>query len=149
MCFPFAGTSFPLKRSVEYGSLIIHSLATGEPRIVYGNVENTALVDNLPTGCCVELPVAVDATGLRPCHYGILPPQLAAHCTPHVAVQDLTVRAALEGNRDDVYHAAMLDRHASSLLSLDEIAALVDELIDAHGDALPEGVRGSGTRTAR
>ena len=43
----------------------------------------------------------------------------------------------------------MLDRHASSLLSLDEIAALVDELIDAHGDALPEGVRGSGTRTAR
>jgi alpha-galactosidase len=43
----------------------------------------------------------------------------------------------------------MLDRHASSLLSLDEIAALVDELIDAHGDALPEDVRGSGTRTAR
>ena len=119
-----AGDSFPLERSVEYGSLIIHSLATGEPRIVYGNVENTALVDNLPTGCCVELPVAVDATGLRPCHYGTLPPQLAAHCTPHVAVQDLTVRAALEGNRDHVYHAAMLDRHASSVLSLDEIAAL-------------------------
>jgi alpha-galactosidase len=66
-----------------------------------------------------------------------------------VAVQDLTVRAALEGNRDYVYHAAMLDLHASSVLSLDEIAALVDELIDAHGDALPEGVRGSGTRTAR
>jgi alpha-galactosidase len=62
-----------------------------------------------------------------------------------VAVQDLTVRTALEGNRDHVYHAAMLDLHASSLLSLDEIAALVD----AHGDALPEGVRGSGTLTAR
>jgi alpha-galactosidase len=66
-----------------------------------------------------------------------------------VAVEDLTVRAALEGNRDHVYHAAMLDRHASSLLSLDEIAALVDELIDAHGDALPGGVRESGTRPAR
>jgi alpha-galactosidase len=85
--------------------------------------------------------VAMDARGLRPCHYGDLPPQLAAHCTPHAAVQDLTVRAALEGARDHVYHAAMLDRHASSLLSLDEIAALVDELMDAHGDALPESLR--------
>jgi len=62
-----------------------------------------------------------------------------------VVVQDLTVRAALEGNRDHVYHAAMLDRHASSLLSLDEIAALVGELIEAHGDALPEGLRASGS----
>ncbi|HEX2182720.1 MAG TPA: alpha-glucosidase/alpha-galactosidase [Rubrobacteraceae bacterium] len=136
-----AGDHFPLERSVEYGSLIIHSLATGESRVIYGNVENTALVENLPEGCCVELPVAVDGTGLKPCHYGVLPPQLAANCTPHVAVQDLTVRAALEGNRDHVYHAAMLDRHASSLLSLDEIAALVDELTEAHGDALPEGLR--------
>jgi alpha-galactosidase len=143
-----AGDSFPLQRSVEYGSLIIHSLTTGEPRMIYGNVENTALVENLPVGCCVELPVAMDATGLKPCHYGTLPPQLAAHCTPHVAVQDLTVRAALEGNRDHVYHAAMLDRHASSLLSLDEIAALVDELLEAHGDALPEGVRSSSAKTS-
>ena len=58
-----------------------------------------------------------------------------------MAVQDLTVRAALEGRRDHVYHAAMLDRHAISVLSLEEIAAMVDDLISAHGDALPEGIR--------
>jgi alpha-galactosidase len=136
-----AGESFPLQRSVEYGSLIIHSLVTGEARVVYGNVENTALVENLSESCCVEVAVAVDGAGLRPCHYGDLPPQLAAHCTPHVAVQDLTVRAALEGRREHVYHAAMLDRHASSVLSLDEIEAMVDELLEAHGEALPEGIR--------
>jgi alpha-galactosidase len=141
------GESFPLERSVEYGSLIIHSLVTGEPRVVYANVENTALVGNLPDGCCVEVPVAVDGAGLKPCHYGDLPPQLAAHCMPHVAVQDLTVRAALEGRRDHVYHAAMLDRHATSTLSLDEIEAMVDDLVEAHGDALPEGVRADRSRT--
>jgi len=136
-----SGESFPLERSVEYGSLIIHSLLTGEPRVVYANVENTGLVTNLPDGCCVEVQAAVDGSGLKPCHYGELPPQLAAHCEPHVAVQDLTVRAALEGRQDHVYHAAMLDRHASSVLSLEEIQALVDDLISAHGDALPEGIR--------
>jgi alpha-galactosidase len=139
-----SGESFPLERSVEYGSLIIHSLVTGEPRIVYANVENTGLVTNLPDGGCVEVPVAVDASGLKPCRHGDLPTQLAAHCAPHLAVQDLTVRAALEGDREHVYHAAMLDRHASSVLSLDEISAVVSELIGAHGDALPEGVRFSG-----
>jgi alpha-galactosidase len=136
-----AGESFPLERSVEYGSLIVHSVVTGEARMVYASIENTNLVENLARGCCVEVAVAVDGTGLRPCHYGELPPQLAAHCAPHAAVQDLTVRAALEGNRDHVYHAAMLDRHAASVLSLDEIADVVDELIEAHGDALPEGIR--------
>jgi len=136
-----AGEEFPLNRSVEYGSLIIHSMTTGQARAIYGNVENTGLITNLPEGCCVEVPVLVDDTGLRPCHVGDLPPQCAATCAPHTAVQNLTVRAALEGRRDHVHHAAMLDRHAPSVLSLDEISAMVDELIDAHGDALTEGIR--------
>lgn len=144
-----AGGDFPLGRSVEYGSLIIHSLVTGEARAVYGNVKNTGLITNLPEGCCVEVPVLVDGTGLRPCHVGELPPQCAAACAPHTAVQNLTVRAALEGRRDHVHHAAMLDRHAPSVLSLDEIADMVDELIEAHGDAMPEGVRSSGTQISR
>jgi alpha-galactosidase len=143
------GEDFTLGRSVEYGSLIMHSLVTGEARTIYGNVENTGLVTNLPAGCCVEVPILVDDTGLRPCYVGELPPQCAATCAPHTAVQNLTVRAALEGRRDHVHHAAMLDRHAPSVLSLDEIAALVDELIEAHGEAMPEGVRTSGAEAGR
>ena len=66
---------------------------------------------------------------------------LPAYCAPHVFVQDLTVKAALEGNRDRVHRAALLDRHATSVLSIKEIRAMVDELIEAHGDAMPEGIR--------
>ena len=119
-----AGEGFPLSRSVEYGSLIIHSMQTGQARAIYGNVKNTGLVTNLPRDCCVEVPVLVDDTGLRPCHVGDLPPQCAATCAPHTAVQNLTVRAALEGRRVHVHHAAMLARHAPSVLSLDELAAM-------------------------
>jgi alpha-galactosidase len=144
-----AGEDFPLGRSVEYGSLIIHSFVTGEARAIYGNVKNTGLITNLPEGCCVEVPILVDDTGLRPCHVGDLPPQCAATCAPHTAVQNLTVRAALEGRRDHVHQAAMLDRHAPSVLSLDEIADMVDELIEAHGDALPEGVRNPRAKARR
>jgi alpha-galactosidase len=140
---------FPLGRSVEYGSLIMHSLVTGEARAIYGNVRNTGLVTNLPEGCCVEVPILVDDTGLRPCHVGDLPPQCAASCVPHTAVQNLTVRAALEGKREHVHHAAMLDRHAPSVLSLDEIAEMVDELIAAHGEAMPEGVGIPGAKARR
>ena len=43
-----AGESFPLERSPEYGASIIHAMVTGERELVYGNVENTALIDNLP-----------------------------------------------------------------------------------------------------
>jgi alpha-galactosidase len=138
------GDSFPLERSPEYGSVIIHAMTTNTPRLFYGNVQNTGLIDNLPRGSCVEVPVVVDANGLRPCHVGDLPPELAAHCAPHVFVQDLVVRAALDGDRERVYRAAVLDRHAASVLSLKEIRAMVDELIEAHGDAMPAGVsRGS------
>jgi alpha-galactosidase len=135
------GEGFPLQRSPEYGSVIIHAMTTNTPQLFYGNVQNTGLISNLPTGCCVEVPVAVDANGLRPCQVGDLPPELAAHCAPHVFVQDLVVRAALDGDRERVYRAAVLDRHAASVLSLKEIRAMVDGLIEAHGDAMPPGIR--------
>jgi alpha-galactosidase len=136
-----AGEAFPLERSVEYGSLIIHAMITGEARVIYGNVRNAGLIDNLPRDCCVEVPVVVDRNGLRPCAAGALPPELAGYCAPHVYVQDLTVKAALEGSRDRVHRAAVLDRHASSVLSIKAIRAMVDDMIDAHGDAMPAGIR--------
>jgi alpha-galactosidase len=142
-----AGEEFPLERSAEYGASIIHAMVTGEVQLIYGNVENSGLIENLPSGCCVEVPVVVDRNGLRPVRVGTLPPELAAHCAPHVFVQDLTVRAALQGERELVYRAAVLDRHAASVLSLREIRAMVDELIEAHGDAMPVGVRWDGANS--
>ncbi len=123
--------------SGEYGSLIIHSRGTGEPRVVYGNVANDGLIDNLPGGCCVEVPCLVDKNGVQPTHVGSLPPQLAALMQTNVNVQALTVEAALTGKRDHVYQAALLDPHTAAELAPDQIVAMVDELIDAHSELLP------------
>ncbi|HET9907271.1 MAG TPA: alpha-glucosidase/alpha-galactosidase [Anaerolineales bacterium] len=125
------------ERSHEYGSLIIHSMETGEPRVVYGNVPNHGLIDNLPQGCCVEVPCLVDKSGLQPTKIGLMPPHLAALQQTNINVQSLVVEAALTGKREHIYHAAMLDPHTAAELSLDQIWSMVDELIETHGDMLP------------
>ena len=130
-----------VRPSHEYAPEIIHSLETGTPRVVYGNVPNDGLIDNLPAGCCVEVPCLVDKNGVQPTKIGPLPAQLAAVMQSNVNVQALTVEAALSGKREHVYHAAMLDPHAGAELSLDQIWSLVDELLEAHGDWLPPALR--------
>ncbi|QEN89010.1 alpha-glucosidase/alpha-galactosidase [Labrys sp. KNU-23] len=136
-----ASVPLEVKRSVEYGSTIIHAMETGKPAVVYGNVENRGLIANLPADCAVEVPCLVDRNGLQPVSIGKLPPQLAALMQTNINVQNLTVEALLTGNRDHVYHAAMLDPHTAAELNLDEIWALVDELMAAHGDWIPQNLR--------
>jgi alpha-galactosidase len=124
--------------SGEYAPLIIHGMETGEPRIVYGNVPNYGLIDNLPQDCVVEVPCVVDKNGVQPTRIGSLPPHLAALMQTNINVQALTVEAALTGKREHIYHAAMLDPHTAAELDLDQIWNLVDDLIEAHGDWLPD-----------
>jgi alpha-galactosidase len=132
------GEPFEIERSAEYGSLIVHAMETGQPRVIYGNVRNDDLITNLPHGCCVEVPCLVDRNGVQPTRLGALPPQLAGMSRLHVAVQELTVHAALQGKRDYVYQAAMLDPLTAATLPLERIWAMVDDLIAAHGAALPQ-----------
>jgi alpha-galactosidase len=73
----------------------------------------------------------------------MLPPQLAAMMQTNINVQALTVEAALTGKREHIYHAAMLDPHTAAELDLDQIWCMVDDLIEAHGDWLPEVLRSS------
>ena len=136
-----SGGGFEIERSLEYASLIVHSIVTGEPRVIYGNVANEGLIENLPRGACVEVPCLVDGNGVQPTAIGALPPQLAALNRTFLNVCELTVRAALEGRRDHVVHAALLDPNVSGTLSPERIAVLVDDMIAAHGDVLPEGIR--------
>ncbi len=127
-----------IKRSVEFASSIIHSMETGQSRTIYGNVSNDGLIDNLPDGCCVEVPCLVDANGVQPTKIGALPPHLAALMQTNINVQALTVEAALTGKREHIYHAAMLDPHTAAELSLEQIWSLVDDLIEEHGEWLPQ-----------
>jgi alpha-galactosidase len=124
--------------SGEYGTLIIHSMETGQPRVVHGNVANHGSIDNLPADCCVEVACLVDQNGVQPTHLGVIPTHLAAMMQSNISVQGLTVEAALSGDRERVYHAAMMDPHTAAELPLADIWALVDALIDAHGELLPQ-----------
>jgi len=127
-----------VERSGEYCPLIIHSMETGTPRVVYCNVPNEGLIDNLPQDCIVEVPCVVDKNGVQPTRIGSLPPHLAALMRTNINVQELTVEAALTGKREHIYHAAMLDPHTAAELDLEQIWNLVDDLIEAHGEWLPE-----------
>ncbi|MBA3335952.1 MAG: alpha-glucosidase/alpha-galactosidase [Chloroflexia bacterium] len=124
--------------SHEYAAGIIHSMETGMPRDIYSNVPNDGLIDNLPAGCCVEVPCLVDNNGIQPTRIGALPAQLAALMQTNINVQALTVEAALTHKRAHIYHAAMLDPHTGAELDLDQICSMVDELIAAHAGWLPE-----------
>ncbi len=130
-----------IRRSVEYGSLIIHSLETGTPRVVYSNVANSNLIENLPAGCCVEVPCVVDKNGVQPVRIGRIPSQLASLMQTNVNVQALTVEAILKGDRNLLHHAAMFDPHTAAELDLDQISSLVDDLLAAHGEWIPEALR--------
>jgi len=126
-----------LERSHEYGSFIIHSILTGEERCIYGNVENTGLIPNLPQGCCVEVPCLVNKNGIQPCYVGELPPQLAALNRLNINVQELAVRAVLERNPEYIYHAAMLDPNTSSVMSLEQIREAINERLKLHRELMP------------
>jgi alpha-galactosidase len=132
-----SGGSLPFERSHEYASYIIHSHQTGLDRVIYGNVANTGLIPNLPSDSCVEVACVVNRSGVHPCYAGPLPTHLAAFDRTNINVQQVAVEAALTRKREHVYHAAMLDPNTAATLTLDQIWHMVDELIDAHGAALP------------
>jgi alpha-galactosidase len=137
-----AGEAFEIERSGEYAAVIAHALLAGEPARIVGNVMNEgALIENLAADACVEVPCLVDGTGVWPVRVGRLPAQCAAYIGPAVDTQALTVRAALEHDRDAVYHAVMQDPQVQARLSLDETWRLTDELIAAEAEWLPDWLR--------
>lgn len=130
-----------IKQSREYAASIINSLATGEPSVIYGNVLNKGLIDNLPADCAVEVACLVDRNGVQPVKFGRVQPQLAALMRTNINVQQLTVEALMTEDPEYIYHAAYLDPHTSAELDLDQIHDLVDDLRRAHGDWLPQFAR--------
>lgn len=128
----FAEGHITHERSREYASRIIEAVITNQPYQIGGNVLNRGLITNLPANACVEVPCLVNANGIQPTVIGDLPPQLAAMNQTNINPQLLTIEAAVTKKKEHVYHAAMLDPHTAAELSIDDIVAMCDELIDAH-----------------
>ena len=127
------------ERSNEYASRIMEAVVTSTPYQIGGNVLNTDhLITNLPAEACVEVPCLVNGYGINPCHVGALPVQCAAMNMTNINVQLLTIEAAHTRKKEHIYQAAMLDPHTGSELDIDSIKKMVDDLIEAHGDFMPE-----------
>lgn len=126
-------------RSKEYASRIMEAVVTNTPYKIGGNVLNTNhLITNFPEEACVEVPCLVDGVGIHSTTVGALPTACAALNMTNINCQLMTIEAARSRKKNDVYLAAMLDPHTSSELDIDTIIRMCDELIDAHGDYLPE-----------
>ena len=127
------------ERSGEYASHIMEAIVTSTPYQIGGNVLNADhLITNLPAEACVEVPCLVNGYGVQPCHVGALPVQCAAMNMTNINVQLLTIEAAHTRKKEHIYQAAMLDPHTGSELDIDTIKAMVDDLIEAHGDFMPK-----------
>jgi alpha-galactosidase len=132
-----SGAPLDLTPAGELASEFIHSVEVGQPRVIYVNVRNDGLISSLPADCCVEVPCDVDGSGARPRAVGALPPQLAALNRTFLNVVELTVKAVLDGSREHVYQAALLDPNTAATLTTGQVVAMCDDLLDAHRDLLP------------
>jgi alpha-galactosidase len=126
------------QRSVEYCSYILEAHQTDRPFRLNGNVRNDGYVTNLPSGCCVEVPVYVDRRGLHPLRVGELPPQCAALNQSNVTVQALAVEAGLRGDPELAMHAIAMDPLTSACCTLNEVRQMTAELIEANRGFLPQ-----------
>jgi alpha-galactosidase len=140
----------PLKPGTEYGAPIIHSMVTGKPSVIHGNVPNygrpgsakslpgSQVIANLPSNCCVEVPCLVDGNGVQPVAVGSLPTVCAAVNARMVAVQELAVEGGLAGDPEKIQQAVAMDPLTGALLTLPRIRSMVDEMLRAEARWLPQ-----------
>ena len=128
-----------LGRGHEYAASIFNAIFGDHTMFKFnGNVRNTRLIDNLPEGCCVEVPVLASRRGLEAIHVGPLPKQLGLLCSISAQIEEMAVEASLTGNRDLVYQAICFDPLTSAVLSLREIKTMTDEMFTQFEPWLPQ-----------
>ncbi|KIL40995.1 alpha-mannosidase [Gordoniibacillus kamchatkensis] len=128
-----------LRRGEEYASSIFNAtIGDGTLFEFNGNVRNFGLIDNLPQGCCVEVPVLASKRGLSPIHVGALPDQLAVLVNTSARCEELAVEGALTGDPRKIFHAICFDPLTSAVLSLAEIKSMVDDMFAANREWLPQ-----------
>ncbi|MFG1814928.1 alpha-glucosidase/alpha-galactosidase [Kribbella sp. NPDC049174] len=138
-----AGEPLPVEGTMEYAPQVIHSIVTGTPRTIYGNVPNTGLITNLQAGAVVEVPCLVDGSGVQPTVVGALPTQCAALNRSYLNVAELVVKAAVDEDPLAIRQAVMVDPATAAALPVERIWDLCDELVIAHGNYLAPALRSS------
>lgn len=128
-----------LKKGHEYATSIFNAIiGDGTPFKFNGNVRNYGLIDNLPEGSCVEVPILASKLGWEAIHVGALPQQLAVLNSINAQCEVMAAEAAVTGDPMKVFHAICYDPLTSAVLSLAEIKSMVNELFEVNRDWLPQ-----------
>ena len=133
-----AQDEIPLERGREYAASIINARMGGEIYEFNGNVPNDGLVDNLPQGACVEVPVVASRKGFEPIRVGSLPPQCAMLTGLSAQIEMMAVEGCLEGDAGLVYQAIAHDPLTAAKLSLAETRDMVKEMFRRNRRWLPQ-----------
>ena len=128
-----------LKRGQEYASSIFNAIFGDHEMFKFnGNVRNYGLIDNLPVGACVEVPVLASQDGLQPMHVGAIPDCVLPLMCLSSQIEEMAVKAHFTGDRDLIYQAICYDPITSAVLDLREIRKMVDELFAFSKPYLPQ-----------
>ena len=128
-----------LTRGFEYAAYIFNAIfGDGEMFKFNGNVRNFGLIDNLPQGCCVEVPILASRRGLEPIHVGKMPAQCALLSGTSAQIEEMVVEGSFAGDKEMIYQAVCYDPLTSAVLSLREIRDMVDEMFKQNEDWLPQ-----------
>jgi alpha-galactosidase len=125
-------------RSSEHGSRIMEGLETGRIYRGHFNVINRGAITNLPADCVVEVPGYADGNGISIPIVGDLPAPCAAICNASIAVQRLSVEAAIEGDPVKLKQAMLLDPLTGAVCNPPEVWKLTDEMLKAESRWLPQ-----------
>ena len=116
---------------------VIESIVENRGNRFIVNVANHGSIPNLPDDAIVEVPAIVDGYGVHTMAVGALEQGLASQLNRHWVVQQLTVQAALHGDRARARQALLLDPLVESTLTIEGVDLLLDELLAANAAFLP------------
>ena len=128
-----------LERGNEYAAYIFNAIfGDNYPFQFNGNVRNFGLIDGLPEGCCVEVPVVAGKNGILPMHVGKLPAQLQILIGNSAQCEELAAMGCIEGDREMIYHAILFDPLTAAKLDMTETQEMVNEMFEANRPLLPQ-----------
>jgi len=126
-------------RGHEYAAYIFNGcFGDNTPFEFNGNVRNLNIIDNLPYGACVEVPIRAGKDGLRAFHVGPLPAHLAIINNVSSQIEELVVEGCHNGDRRAVFQAILNDPLTAAVCSMKEISDMTDEMFEKNKDYLPQ-----------
>ena len=117
--------------SGEAANKIIRAITTNEKYIGIMNLPNTGQIGNLPKDAVVETYGVIDVTGAHATTYGNVPVGVQNILEHHVCQQEMTVQAALNGDRRLALQV-LLNDPLSNRLTVQQAKQMLEELLDAN-----------------